>query len=223
MKQLTIKFFITLFLSMLAPIFCFGNTLAELIDKGDFVNFKKAYEPTNVSEEEKAELLDRVDAAIKLDLETLKPFLGSAAPVLKVGRYQFRFPRYIFLIFSGIFMILTIPPVFMACEALRKKRDLPNQFNKTAAAYALLLPLQQYLYDLNLARAKAQISSNFIKAGFLAIGSGLSSVAFGWFAKWLKSGQISYKRYRKSLQIKELIQESIIELGFVENVETIRY
>ena len=64
------------------------NTAPEqtLIDKCDFVNFKKSYVASDLSKEQKVELLKQVDDVIEENLKKVKPFFGGQVPILKQGK-----------------------------------------------------------------------------------------------------------------------------------------
>lgn len=217
MRHLNIKFFLALVLSMFFQSFCFGqNNLAELVDKCDFVNFKKAYEISNSSKDQKAELLKQVDHIIEEHLKKLKFYFGGQIPQLKSGK-SVKIVRDIMLAFSGIFFGCSIAPIVMVCETFQRKNNTRNLYNKPAAAFTGNSIAHFARYN-----AKKQVAVNRYNEGYLIAGVlfGFCCLCSGMYAflyKWYKSTLIAYKRWKKALKIKKLIEDSKVKMVIVEN------
>ena len=155
---------------------CFAEqSLEELIDKSDFVNFKKAYEGQNITEEQKAALLDRVNKIIDSTSKPLKAKIGflllNWGSILKLHAKFHLIQAVLFLGIGSIGLILIPYGLFL------DSKDIVNKYNLTAAnfiANALYATYGQYI-----TRRDELINNN--KKRYWFIGIPLSFSLFGLF------------------------------------------
>jgi len=210
MEQLHIKFLIAFALSI-CPSLCLGHDLAELIDKCDFVNFKKSFQEYDLSQEQRLELLNQVDAIIETDLKKMKLFFNGLPP-LKYEKFDRMFLPLL-LCFSGAVSVWgSFYGIYYLYTALKSKKRVANQ-GGLVAANMLAQNWQPYRQSLD---ALGENSKKLSHGGLRLLAISLLGIVYSVITgKWVKSNLISYKKYKKALKIKNLISSSMVDIKIV--------